>query len=318
MPGGLPGLSAGGDVRTPLDPRHRQDRPRRPDRCRPPALRRLPVPPREERGGPPDGEGRRRAQAHRPTDRPEPQAGTADPARRTRGRFRDPAEQSEPLAAPPQAGVRRLVPQRRGAVTAPSGRRVRGQATGGDLMDHATAAGRGNLAHYGRHMPVRAPDRNGDDGAASAVAGRCLDRRPDRNCDSFACQCPVPYRALRRHGAYWLRRRPAGVVRRGRASPLASFARGLRAAAAAVVAALREPWSNGQTDRQFNRPNTRKRQIYRRASIALLRARPPEPPPGTLPGVTPVAPFSVPHIRPERPDVSPAMRCDSHRCEVMS
>ena len=38
---------------------------------------------------------------------------------------------------------------------------------------------------------------------------------------------------------------------------LASFARGLRADKAAVTAALREPWSNGQTERQ----------MYERASL---------------------------------------------------
>lgn len=57
------------------------------------------------------------------------------------------------------------------------------------------------------------------------------------------------------------------------ASPLASFARGIRADAAAVEAALREPWSNGQTEGQINRLKTLKRQMYGRASIALLRAR---------------------------------------------
>lgn len=37
------------------------------------------------------------------------------------------------------------------------------------------------------------------------------------------------------------------------ASPLASFSRGRRADAAAVEAAIREPWSNGQTEGQINR-----------------------------------------------------------------
>lgn len=57
------------------------------------------------------------------------------------------------------------------------------------------------------------------------------------------------------------------------ASPLASFARGLMADEAAVVAALREQWSNGQTEGQINRLKMLKRQMYGRAGIALLKAR---------------------------------------------
>ena len=54
---------------------------------------------------------------------------------------------------------------------------------------------------------------------------------------------------------------------------IASFARGLRRDYAAVAAALREPWSNGQTEGQINRLKTLKRQMYGRANIDLLRAR---------------------------------------------
>ena len=57
------------------------------------------------------------------------------------------------------------------------------------------------------------------------------------------------------------------------ASVLASFARGLRADVEAVAAALREPWSNGQTEGQINRLKTLKRQMYGRANLDLLRAR---------------------------------------------
>ena len=56
-------------------------------------------------------------------------------------------------------------------------------------------------------------------------------------------------------------------------SMLASFARGLRKDHAAVAAALREPWSNGQTEGQINRLKTLKRQMYGRANIDLLKAR---------------------------------------------
>ena len=75
----------------------------------------------------------------------------------------------------------------------------------------------------------------------------------------------------------WRRLRTAGfggslrVVGMGR--EIASFARGLAADQAAVVAALTEPWSNGQTEGQINRLKTLKRQMYGRANIELLKAR---------------------------------------------
>jgi transposase len=56
-------------------------------------------------------------------------------------------------------------------------------------------------------------------------------------------------------------------------SMIASFARGLRSDQTAVAAALREPWSNGQTEGQINRLKTLKRQMYGRANIGLLKAR---------------------------------------------
>ncbi len=56
-------------------------------------------------------------------------------------------------------------------------------------------------------------------------------------------------------------------------SLLGAFARGLRRDQAAVAAALRLPWPNGQTEGQINRLKTLKRQIHGRANIDLLRAR---------------------------------------------
>ena len=56
-------------------------------------------------------------------------------------------------------------------------------------------------------------------------------------------------------------------------SLITSFARGLRSDQAAVAGALREPWSNGQTEGQINRLKTLKRQMYGRANIDLLKAR---------------------------------------------
>ena len=56
-------------------------------------------------------------------------------------------------------------------------------------------------------------------------------------------------------------------------SLLASLARGLNADRHAVLAALREPWSNGQTEGQINKLKALKRQMYGRANLDLLRAR---------------------------------------------
>jgi len=54
---------------------------------------------------------------------------------------------------------------------------------------------------------------------------------------------------------------------------LSSFAHGLRADREAVVAAMEEPWSNGQAEGQINRLKTLKRQMYGRAKLDLLKAR---------------------------------------------
>ena len=56
-------------------------------------------------------------------------------------------------------------------------------------------------------------------------------------------------------------------------SLLASLARGLNADKHAVLAALREPCSNGQTEGQINKLKALKRQMYGRANLDLLRAR---------------------------------------------
>ena len=56
-------------------------------------------------------------------------------------------------------------------------------------------------------------------------------------------------------------------------SLIASLARGLNADRHAVLAALRKPWSNGQTEGQINKLKALKRQMYGRAGLDLLRAR---------------------------------------------
>ncbi len=79
-----------------------------------------------------------------------------------------------------------------------------------------------------------------------------------------------------------------GMIRRTTATPLASWvakaaalgdrdlanlAASLGSDAAAVQAALTEPWSNGQVEGQVNRLKCIKRQMYGKAGMKLLRAR---------------------------------------------
>ena len=54
---------------------------------------------------------------------------------------------------------------------------------------------------------------------------------------------------------------------------LKQFAKGIKQDIAAVTNALLLPWSNGQTEGQVNRLKLIKRQMYGRASFALLRKR---------------------------------------------
>ncbi len=57
-------------------------------------------------------------------------------------------------------------------------------------------------------------------------------------------------------------------------SVLASFSKGIIADQAAVTAAMTQPWSNGQTEGQITKLKLVKRQMYGRAKLDLLRARP--------------------------------------------
>ena len=54
---------------------------------------------------------------------------------------------------------------------------------------------------------------------------------------------------------------------------LCSVARGIWSDRHAVEAAVALPWSQGQTEGQVNRLKTLKRQMYGRATFALLRCR---------------------------------------------
>jgi transposase len=67
----------------------------------------------------------------------------------------------------------------------------------------------------------------------------------------------------------WLTRAMAS----GGVKELRTFADGLKRDEAAVRAALRLPWSNGQVEGAVNRLKTLKRQMYGRAKFDLLRQR---------------------------------------------
>ncbi len=56
-------------------------------------------------------------------------------------------------------------------------------------------------------------------------------------------------------------------------SLISSVTKGVAADKAAIRAAIVEPWSNGQTDRQITKLKLVKRQMYGRANLDLLRAR---------------------------------------------
>jgi transposase len=60
---------------------------------------------------------------------------------------------------------------------------------------------------------------------------------------------------------------------RSQIAELVSFARGIRQDEEAVAAALRSPYSQGQTEGQVNRLKMLKRQTYGRANFDLLRRR---------------------------------------------
>jgi transposase len=65
----------------------------------------------------------------------------------------------------------------------------------------------------------------------------------------------------------------ASCIEQAEGTALASFANGLNADQAAVVAALSEPRSNGQTEGQITKLKLVKRQMYGRAKLDLLRVR---------------------------------------------
>ena len=70
------------------------------------------------------------------------------------------------------------------------------------------------------------------------------------------------------HWPSWL-----ASVQESTVKELKKFAIGLKRDAAAVCAAIKQPWSNGTTEGNVNRLKLLKRQMYGRASFDLLRLR---------------------------------------------
>jgi transposase len=64
-----------------------------------------------------------------------------------------------------------------------------------------------------------------------------------------------------------------GWIEQARVSLIAPLARGVAKDAAAIRAAITQPWSNGQTEGQITRLKLVKRQMYGRAKLDLLEAR---------------------------------------------
>ena len=109
-----------------------------------------------------------------------------------------------------------------------------------------------------------APDRSAD---------RVGEGRNERQSFRYSRGCHAFGRAPRQHGQNGEHDDLENWLSEAEGSLLASLARGLSSDRHAVPAALREPWSNGQTEGQINKLKAPKRQIYGRASLDLLRAR---------------------------------------------
>lgn len=158
-------------------------------------------------------------------------------------------------------------------------RRLRGAGFGGGLRvvtEWATRRRRAEAA------PTAAPRSCP---SARAIACMMTLRRPDLSRDEAVTVATIEAGVPRLAEASKLVDRFQQMVRNrcandlpswlneAAAGPLASFAKGIAADRSAVVAALTEQWSNGQTEGQINRLKLIKRQMYGRAHLDLLRAR---------------------------------------------
>src|SRR5215212_7806986 len=125
---------------------------------------------------------------------------------------------------------------------------------------------------FGLHEPVSARTGASSAGRPGSRPFSTRSRRPAARPLHQKCGRTNPQVALT-----IVRDRKAGELERWLAdaaeSELRSFADGLRQDEAAVRAALRLPWSNGQTEGQITRLKLIKRQTFGRAKHDLLRAR---------------------------------------------
>ena len=195
--------------------------------------------------------GRRQSadQADRPHDRIEPQSRSPDPARRTRGCLPATPEQSRAVAALAHEGMGKRLPEWRRTVAPSSRKGVRGKPAHRRRVGDTTAA-RDHLSRSDAVTVARIEAAVPDLAAACALTGRFANMVRNGEHDNLE---------------EWLSE--AG------GSLLASLARGLNADKHPVLAALREPWSNGQTEGQINKLKALKRQMYGRGNLDLLRAR---------------------------------------------
>jgi transposase len=167
-----------------------------------------------------------------------------------------------------------------------------GCRNGAELWRRLRASGfTGSLRVVGEWATRRRRNEQAPDGSPGKVpSARLLARLMTTGRDSLTkaeamtvatIEAAVPAldeaRALlsRFHAMIRDRRRPdlEAWIEGATVSLLASFANGLRKDEAAVVAALAEPWSNGQTEGQITRLKLVKRQMYGRAKLDLLEAR---------------------------------------------
>ena len=178
------------------------------------------------------------------------------------------------MAAAAGTGVERRLSEWRRTLASPPGRRFPWQSPGRQRVGNTPTSRRASGAKWDRQVTARPQDCGAPDhGPRSPVQGRCGSGRADRSGVASLGDRPRAHRPVHGHGA----QRAGGcfgrLARRGRSQHDRALPRGLRSDCAAVAAALREPWSNGQTEGQINRLKTLKRQMYGRANIDLLRAR---------------------------------------------
>jgi transposase len=194
--------------------------------------------------------------------------------RRARRRLPRPRELARALARPARRSLVGRLPERGRALAAPSARRLRRQPARRHRMGYRRRRSEAAPASGPRKCP-----------SARKIAMMLTQRRDHLTREDAVTvaiiENAVPVLAGARHlldrFQAMIRRRDADGLEAwlddASAGPMAGFARGLRADQAAVDAALRLPWSNGQTEGHITKLKLVKRQMYGRAKLDLLRAR---------------------------------------------